>query len=84
MSVDHTEAFRAFFSQWADKRIIRLGDQTDPSDWRYFINERTQEITDLARANAFRAALEEHARPYGSVHGLVEYLFERKNVKDDF
>jgi hypothetical protein len=77
------ETFETFLRIWIAENIDSLGSQTDPSNLKYIVRVRADELEKAATIRGFYDELAEAARPYGGIEGYVRHQFEeaRKNPK---
>jgi hypothetical protein len=73
---DMPETFETFLRIWIAENISSLGDHTDPSDWKFIVRRKSDELTEAATISGFYGELVEAAQPYGGVVGYVRYKFE--------
>ena len=72
---DMPETFETFLRIWIAENIGTLGDHTDPSDWKFIVRRKSDELTEAATIRGFYDELVEAAQPYGGVVGFVRQKF---------
>jgi hypothetical protein len=72
---DMPETFETFLRIWIAENIGTLGDHTDPSDWKFIVRRKSDELTEAATIRGFYGELVEAAQPYGGVVGFVRQKF---------
>ena len=76
---DMPETFETFLRIWIAENIGSLGSQTDPTNLKYILRVRADELEKAATIQGFYGELADAARPYGGIEGYVQHQFEEAN-----